>query len=97
MRFREYALNFKASDGTDDKESRDDSLRQYEYPSMTKTLEQFCLHVDGGCFRDSEIVVLLGENGEKVLFYVSVWLVSSLERYFSCRTMSLFLSFLFFF
>jgi ABC-type nitrate/sulfonate/bicarbonate transport system ATPase subunit len=33
------------------------------YPSMTKTLGDFKLHVEGGSFTNSEIVVMLGENG----------------------------------
>ena len=40
---------------------------QYSYPAMTKTQtnkeSKFILHVDEGFFTDSEIIVLLGENG----------------------------------
>ncbi|CAN0366497.1 unnamed protein product, partial [Discosporangium mesarthrocarpum] len=40
----------------------------YTYPSMTKTMKsksgkEFKLHVEEGSFADSEIIVLLGENG----------------------------------
>lgn len=41
----------------------------YNYPTMTKTMRQkesdktFILHVEGGSFTDSEIIVMLGENG----------------------------------
>merc|ERR1712154_575354 len=35
----------------------------YRYPTMTKTLGSFNLTVECGWFRDSEIVVMLGENG----------------------------------
>lgn len=41
----------------------------YRYPSMTKTMRQketnktFILHVEEGSFTDSEIIVMLGENG----------------------------------
>lgn len=42
-------------------------MKNYVYPSMTKTQERdgskFILHVDHGEFTDSEIIVLLGENG----------------------------------
>jgi len=42
-------------------------MKQYSYPSMTKTMSRegssFKLHIEGGEFTDSEIVVLLGENG----------------------------------
>lgn len=44
-----------------------DVLKQYRYPSMTKTQSRdgssFILHVKEGEFTDSEIIVLLGENG----------------------------------
>lgn len=33
------------------------------YPDMVKDLGQFHLQVDGGQFTDSEIIVMLGENG----------------------------------
>lgn len=48
----------------------------YQYPAMSKTMKgeagagmdasknhQFLLHVEAGSFTDSEIVVMLGENG----------------------------------
>jgi ATP-binding cassette subfamily E protein 1 len=42
-------------------------MKAYTYPAMTKTLtrdkSKFILHVDAGTFTDSEIIVLLGENG----------------------------------
>lgn len=42
-------------------------MKQYKYPSMTKTQSRdsskFILHVSEGEFTDSEIIVLLGENG----------------------------------
>jgi ATP-binding cassette, sub-family E, member 1 len=42
-------------------------MKNYSYPSMTKTQERdgskFVLHVEAGEFTDSEIIVLLGENG----------------------------------
>ena len=38
-------------------------MRRYMYPDMTKQLGQFQLRVDGGQFTDSEIIVMLGENG----------------------------------
>lgn len=60
LRFRETSLSFNIVD----KEKEEiKSLRNYNYPSMEKTLEKFKLSVDGGSFTDSEIVVLLGENG----------------------------------
>ena len=42
-------------------------MKNYSYPAMTKTQERpgakFILHVEPGEFTDSEIIVLLGENG----------------------------------
>lgn len=38
-------------------------MRRYMYPDMVKDLGQFHLQVDGGQFTDSEIIVMLGENG----------------------------------
>lgn len=40
-----------------------DKTRHYSYPAMTKTLGSFKLTVEGGSFTDSEIIVMLGENG----------------------------------
>jgi ATP-binding cassette, sub-family E, member 1 len=40
-----------------------DKSRQYSYPAMTKTLGSFKLSVEAGEFTDSEIIVMLGENG----------------------------------
>mmetsp|Transcript_32897 Transcript_32897/g.31364 ORF Transcript_32897/g.31364 Transcript_32897/m.31364 type:complete len:627 (+) Transcript_32897:60-1940(+) len=70
LRFREEELNFKLSTNT---ELFDNPGRQsmYNYPTMTKTMtgagdgasEKFILNVEGGAFTDSEIVVMLGENG----------------------------------
>ena len=46
---------------------KEDFMKSYSYPSMTRTQtrgkEKFILHVVGGQFTDSEIIVLLGENG----------------------------------
>ena len=38
-------------------------MRRYMYPDMTKDLGKYHLQVDGGQFTDSEIIVMLGENG----------------------------------
>lgn len=42
-------------------------MNNYSYPAMTKTQtnkdSKFILHIDEGSFTDSEIIVLLGENG----------------------------------
>lgn len=38
-------------------------MNRYEYPSMKKSMGGFKMEIKGGQFTDSEIVVLLGENG----------------------------------
>eukprot|EP01113_Clastostelium_recurvatum_P042490 TRINITY_DN688_c0_g1_i3.p1 TRINITY_DN688_c0_g1~~TRINITY_DN688_c0_g1_i3.p1 ORF type:complete len:606 (+),score=201.99 TRINITY_DN688_c0_g1_i3:58-1875(+) len=62
LRFREFGLSFKVSEGIDDKE---DVKRHatYKYPLMTKTQGSFKLTVQPGEFTDSEIIVMLGQNG----------------------------------
>jgi len=67
LRFREDSLSFKVSERAEDDSGKKDVMRDYSYPSMTKTMKrgtsQFILHVQEGEFTDSEIIVLLGENG----------------------------------
>ena len=50
--------NGKKEDGEES-----ESFHRYNYPSMTKTQGNFTLHVKEGAFTDSEIIVMLGENG----------------------------------
>jgi len=61
LRFREVSLTFKVGDHTDREETK--KHRSYKYPDMIKTMGSFRLRVAKGEFTDSEIVVLLGENG----------------------------------
>lgn len=61
LRFREESLQFKIAETADDLAA--DKMRVYEYPTMTKTLGNFKLEIEGGEFTDSEIIVLLGQNG----------------------------------
>lgn len=61
LRFREESLSFKMVETAE--ELVIDKSRQYSYPSMTKTLGGFKLTVEAGSFTDSEIIVMLGENG----------------------------------
>lgn len=57
----------QVSERADSEDSSNDVLRSYTYPSMVKTQRnknsQFILHIEEGSFTDSEIIVLLGENG----------------------------------
>lgn len=59
LRFREEGLSFRMAD-VDERAKR---VAAYKYPYMEKKLGGFQLRVDPGDFTDSEIVVLLGENG----------------------------------
>jgi ATP-binding cassette subfamily E protein 1 len=61
LRFREEALSFKMVETAE--EVMLDKTRHYAYPAMTKTLGDFKLTVQPGSFTDSEIIVMLGENG----------------------------------
>ncbi|KAM5533790.1 hypothetical protein V8D89_012565 [Ganoderma adspersum] len=61
LRFREESLSFKMVETAE--EVIVDVTRHYSYPTMTKTLGDFKLTVEGGSFTDSEIIVMLGENG----------------------------------
>jgi len=69
LRFRDDALSFKVSQRATETVdgSKNDVMKAYTYPTMTKTQRrgksQFILHVESGGFTDSEIIVLLGENG----------------------------------
>ncbi|KAF6777611.1 hypothetical protein AHF37_02897 [Paragonimus kellicotti] len=61
MRFRETPLVFKVSENANEEEVKRHA--RYDYPRMTKVLGNFDLTVEPGSFTDSEIVVMLGENG----------------------------------
>mmetsp|Transcript_21653 Transcript_21653/g.43671 ORF Transcript_21653/g.43671 Transcript_21653/m.43671 type:complete len:630 (-) Transcript_21653:284-2173(-) len=72
LRFRDEELNFKLASSTELFENPGKNS-MYKYPAMTKTMtgaevpgtpvQTFKLHVEMGQFTDSEIVVMLGENG----------------------------------
>lgn len=61
LRFRETVLTFKVVEKQDEEEIK--RLYNYNYPDMKKQLGDFELNVKSGSFTDSEIIVLLGENG----------------------------------
>jgi hypothetical protein len=61
-------------------------MKEYSYPAMTRTqvrgTEKFILHIEEGQFTDSEILVLLGENGTTTF---CLYMKSSLfPRCFGC-------------
>jgi ATP-binding cassette, sub-family E, member 1 len=62
LRFREESLTFRLAEaGAEDYMA--DKARRFEYPTMEKTLGDFHLKVEAGTFTDSEIIVMMGENG----------------------------------
>lgn len=61
MRFRTESLTFKVSESATEEEIK--RMNHYIYPDMVKNLGSFKLTVQQGQFSDSEILVLLGENG----------------------------------
>ena len=61
LRFREESLTFRIAEAGD--EFMVDKARAFHYPAMEKTLGGFHLKVEEGDFTDSEIIVMMGENG----------------------------------
>lgn len=60
LRFRDTELVFKVAESAQEEIRR---LRHYEYPRLYKAFKEFNLTVEPGTFTDSEIIVMLGENG----------------------------------
>lgn len=76
MRFRTESLTFKVSESATEEEIK--RMNHYVYPKMSKTLGKFKLHVEEGHFSDSEILVLLGENGTGKTTFIRI-LAGNLE------------------
>ncbi|CCH61911.1 hypothetical protein TBLA_0F03760 [Henningerozyma blattae CBS 6284] len=62
LRFRSEALQFRLHDAATD-ELQSAATRDFSYPSMVRTQGDFKLTVEAGDFSDSEILVMMGENG----------------------------------
>lgn len=63
LRFREESLTFKVAETVGEGDEGVKKFARFTYPTMTKTQGNFKLHVEEGNFTDSEIIVMLGENG----------------------------------
>ena len=63
LRFRDEALTFRVAEQVDAREELHNTYHRYQYPDMGKTQGDFHLQVQAGSFADSEILVMLGENG----------------------------------
>ena len=61
LRFREESLSFRIAEAGDDFQTEQN--QGYSYPAMSKTLDKFHLSIESGKFTDSEIIVMMGENG----------------------------------
>lgn len=62
LRFRDEELNFKVAENVEG-EKKYEKTHDQTYPVMVKTLGDFKLNVDAGQFSNSEIVMMLGQNG----------------------------------
>jgi ATP-binding cassette subfamily E protein 1 len=66
MRFRPTELTMKVSTNIEEEnlvQIHTNRRKTFHYPNMTKTMGNFKLNVQGGSFNQSEITVLLGQNG----------------------------------
>eukprot|EP01100_Stratorugosa_tubuloviscum_P009464 TRINITY_DN3978_c0_g2_i1.p1 TRINITY_DN3978_c0_g2~~TRINITY_DN3978_c0_g2_i1.p1 ORF type:complete len:632 (-),score=244.19 TRINITY_DN3978_c0_g2_i1:181-2004(-) len=64
LRFREFALTFKLAETAEaNEEFLATKHSRYNYPDLVKTLGGFRLEVRSGEFTDSEIIVMMGQNG----------------------------------
>jgi ATP-binding cassette subfamily E protein 1 len=61
LRFRTESLQFRLTDASDN--MLIEQSCNFTYPDMVKTQGDFKLHVEAGSFNDSEIIVMMGENG----------------------------------
>ncbi|CAB4271989.1 unnamed protein product [Prunus armeniaca] len=63
LRFRDESLTFKVVETPQESGDEIRTYARYRYPSMARTLGKFKLQVIEGEFTDSQIIVMLGENG----------------------------------
>ncbi|TPX63098.1 hypothetical protein SpCBS45565_g06861 [Spizellomyces sp. 'palustris'] len=62
LRFRDESLVFRLAETAEDN-SENEKMRRFRYPYMKKVLGDFSLEIESGQFTDSEIIVMLGQNG----------------------------------
>ncbi|CAI5944565.1 unnamed protein product, partial [Closterium sp. NIES-64] len=63
LRFRDESLTFRVAETPVDNPEEAKTYTRYKYPRMVKKQGGFKLTVEPGDFTDSQIVVMLGENG----------------------------------
>jgi ATP-binding cassette subfamily E protein 1 len=61
LRFRPVELTFKVAESVTSTGNRQQDT--YKYPEMSKSFGDFHLDIDAGGFSESQIVVMLGQNG----------------------------------
>jgi ATP-binding cassette subfamily E protein 1 len=69
LRFRDTELVFKVAESAQEEIKR---MCHYEYPRMAKALGNFKLSIEPGTFTDSEIIVMLGENGTGKTTFIKI-------------------------
>lgn len=69
LRFRDTELVFKVAESAQEEIKR---LCHYEYPRMEKSMGDFSLSIEQGTFTDSEIIVMLGENGTGKTTFIKI-------------------------
>ncbi|KAG6424116.1 hypothetical protein SASPL_114528 [Salvia splendens] len=62
--FRDESLTFDVAETPQESAEESETCARHKYPSMAKTNGNFRLKVEEGEFTDSQIIVLLGENGK---------------------------------
>lgn len=70
LRFRETSLVFRVAETATEEQIK--RSRQFHYRDMTKTLGKFNLSIEEGKFTDSEIIVMLGENGTGKTTFINI-------------------------
>ncbi|XP_013788148.2 ATP-binding cassette sub-family E member 1-like, partial [Limulus polyphemus] len=90
LRFRETSLIFKVAETATEEEIK--RMCRYEYPTMKKKMGNFSLSVEPGTFTDSEIVVMLGENGTGKTTFIQL-LAGRLKPEGGCEIPSMLISY----
>ncbi|XP_024541283.1 ABC transporter E family member 2-like [Selaginella moellendorffii] len=63
VRFRDVSLTFKVAESAQESAEEVQAYTRYKYPAMSRTQGSFKLQIKEGDFTDSQIIVMLGENG----------------------------------
>lgn len=82
LRFRTESLQFRLSDAADN--IIVNQSRSFKYEAMHKTQGDFKLSIEAGDFNDSEIIVMMGENGTGKTTFCRM-LAGSLEPDQGCK------------